>query len=51
MSQMGVADIADDFGTHHAMRAVNQFPHIFRIKGLEVTGPAAARVELGIRLK
>jgi len=48
---MGVAHIADDFSAHHAMRAVNYLTHIFGIDGLEVAGPAATGIELGIRLE
>src|SRR5690606_27737876 len=45
---MRIADIAQDFGADHAMGGVDFFPYVARVYRLEIAGPAAARVELGV---
>ena len=45
---MGIAYIADDFGTDHAVGAVDDFFHIVLVEGFEIAWPAATRLKLGI---
>src|SRR5690606_22061773 len=49
VAEMGIADVADDFGAYHAVAAVDLFLHHRRIQRLEVAGPAAAGFEFCIR--
>jgi len=44
-----VADVADHLGANHAVAGVAFFPYMAWIDGIEVAGPATARVELGVR--
>src|SRR5450830_1447790 len=48
---MRVADVADDFGTNHAITFVAYLAHVIRIERLEIAWPAAAGVKFGIRGK
>src|SRR5690606_22941253 len=49
MAQMGVADVAKDLGTHHAMAGVRFFAYVFGVERLEIAGPATTGIEFGIR--
>ena len=51
MPEMGIAYIADYFGAYHAVGNIAFLAHIFRVERLEVAGPAATGIELGIRLE
>src|SRR5690606_26063515 len=51
MAQMRIADVANDFGADHVMRAIDALAHVFLIDRLEIAGPAAAGIELGIRFE
>src|SRR4029453_17074627 len=51
MAEMRVAHIAQDLGTYHAMTRIAFLAHIRRIDRLEVPGPAATGLELGVRRK
>ena len=51
VAQVRVADVTQDFRAHHAMTAVDAFGHVRRIERLEIAGPAAAGVELGVGFK
>ena len=51
VAQVRIADMADDFGAQHAVRAVDLFGHMVGIERPEITRPAATRVELGIRFE
>ena len=46
---MAVADIAQDFGTQHAVGAVGFFAHIVTVDGHKIAWPATARIKLGVR--
>jgi hypothetical protein len=48
---MRVADVAEHLYTDHAVAGVGFLADIVRLKRLEVTGPAAAGVELGVGRK
>ena len=51
MTQVRIADLAQDFSANHAVAAVHTLGDIGRINRLEITGPAAAGIKLGIRGK
>src|SRR6266545_1071692 len=49
MTQVRVADVADDLGALHSHRGVALLAYVGGIERLEVARPAATRIELGIR--
>lgn len=51
MPEVGIANIAQDFGSYHTVAGIAFFANIVRIEGFEIAGPAAARIEFGIGCK
>ena len=51
MTQVRITDLAQDFSANHAVAAIYALGDIGRINRLEITGPAAAGIKLGIRGK
>ena len=49
MTQVAVADIAQDFGAQHAMRAVGLFAYIVAVDCYKIARPAATGIKLGVR--
>ena len=48
MTQVRITDLAQDFSANHAVAAIYTLGDIGRINRLEITGPAAAGIELGV---
>lgn len=46
MAQMGVADVAKDLGTYHAMAGIRFFAYVIGVERLEIAGPATTGIEL-----
>ena len=51
MAEVGIADVAQDFGSYHTMAGIGFFANIVRIQGFEIAGPTATRIEFGIGCK
>ena len=51
MTQVGIADVADHLSADHAVTSVALFADPFGIDGVEIAGPAAACIKLGVRGK
>ena len=51
VAQVGIAHVAQHFGTDHAVGGVPLFAHVVGVERLEVAGPAARRIEFGVRRK
>ncbi len=49
MAKVRVTHFAQDFGSHHAVAAIDLFCHMLGVQCLEITGPAATGIKLGIR--
>jgi hypothetical protein len=48
MAEMGIADIAENFGSDHAIAVICSFSDIRRINGFEITGPSTAGIKFGV---
>src|ERR1041384_6506589 len=51
VAEGGVAEGADERGSHHAVAAVDFFDDVVRVQRAEIARPAAAGIELGVGLE
>jgi len=51
MTEVSVADIAQDFGSDHSIAVICSFSDMCGINGFEITGPAASRIKFGVRFE
>ena len=48
MAEMGIADIAENFGPDHAVAVIRSFSDMRRINGFEITGPSTAGIKFSV---
>jgi hypothetical protein len=48
MAEMGIADIAENFGPDHPIAVIRSFSDMRRINGFEITGPSTAGIKFGV---
>ncbi len=48
MTEVSVADIAQDFGSDHSIAVICSFSDMCGINGFEITGPATAGIKFGV---
>jgi hypothetical protein len=48
MAEMGIADIAKNFGPDHAIAVIRSFSDMRRINGFEVTRPSTAGIKFSV---